>query len=501
MELIEPKSLNVSRVYSVDILRGATVLLMVLSALVPYGNLPAWMYHAQTPPPSHGLNPHIAGLTWVDIIFPFFIFSMGVSIPFSMKTKIENGLPDSAAIWHTVKRGACLLGFAIYVGHMRPTAICSGSPIATNLLAIFFFFLMFPIWGRLPQCFSAGQKKLIKYCGIITASVLFYFMSFENGGGFSFFRNDVILFVLSNLAVVGGILWVLTRDSLLARLGVLAFINALQLSSLQEGNWINILMDQYQIPFISDYIRNNVAFINSKHFSWTCDLSWIFRWDSLKYLNVLIPGTIVGDMICNENRNCEPVKYLNSEIKYISIVVSVFMVNAIVLCGLHSRRIMFTTIAVSTLILSGLFLLKSMEHLRKDTIFRLYKFGSFWLILGLLFEPSQGGIKKDPSNLSYFFTTAGMAIITLVAIELILIISKNKYKFSLFVYNGQNPMIAYVASSNAILPVLSLTAVRQPLVGLYQVQPWVGLILACLLVLAAGYMVSIFSRSKFFLRT
>ena len=40
---------------------------------------------------------------------------------------------------------------------------------------------------------------------------------------------------------------------------------------------------------------------------------------------------------------------------------------------------------------------------------RLFGWGMTWLIIGLFFEPYQGGIKKDPATFSYYFLTAGLA--------------------------------------------------------------------------------------------
>ena len=52
--------------------------MMVLSGIIPRdGTLPAWMYHAQTPPPNYVFNPNIPGLTWVDIVFSDFLIFHG----------------------------------------------------------------------------------------------------------------------------------------------------------------------------------------------------------------------------------------------------------------------------------------------------------------------------------------------------------------------------------------------------------------------------------------
>lgn len=43
--------------------------------------LPVWKGHIQPPPPDHVLRPDIPGLAWVNLVFPFFLFSMGAAMP------------------------------------------------------------------------------------------------------------------------------------------------------------------------------------------------------------------------------------------------------------------------------------------------------------------------------------------------------------------------------------------------------------------------------------
>lgn len=71
---------------SIDALRGFAILTMILSGSIAYGDvLPAWMFHAQVPPPLHKFNATIPGITWVDLVFPFFLFSMGAAMPLALK--------------------------------------------------------------------------------------------------------------------------------------------------------------------------------------------------------------------------------------------------------------------------------------------------------------------------------------------------------------------------------------------------------------------------------
>jgi predicted acyltransferase len=69
---------------SLDGIRGLAILMMVFSGVIPYKVLPAWMYHAQLPPPDHVFSPTLPGITWVDLVFPMFVFIAGVSLALSL---------------------------------------------------------------------------------------------------------------------------------------------------------------------------------------------------------------------------------------------------------------------------------------------------------------------------------------------------------------------------------------------------------------------------------
>ena len=76
-----------NRALSIDALRGYAIITMVLSATIVHGVLPGWMHHAQVPPPDHIFNPDLPGLTWVDMVFPAFLFALGAALPCSVGCK------------------------------------------------------------------------------------------------------------------------------------------------------------------------------------------------------------------------------------------------------------------------------------------------------------------------------------------------------------------------------------------------------------------------------
>ena len=122
---------------------------MILSGSIPFGGmLPDWMYHAQLPPPTHKFNPNLPGLTWVDLVFPFFLFAMGTAFPFALSKKIKSGVSNFKISLQILERGLLLAGFAIFIQHFKPYAL---NPSPTNqdwLIGILGFILLFALYLR-----------------------------------------------------------------------------------------------------------------------------------------------------------------------------------------------------------------------------------------------------------------------------------------------------------------------------------------------------------------
>src|SRR5664279_1054501 len=113
------------RAYALDALRGLAILGMILSGQIPFGEnaLPAWMYHAQVPPPEHKWIATLAGITWVDLVFPFFLFALGAAIPLALGRRLEQGEGKLKIGRFIIERGILLGFFALYVEAIRPYII------------------------------------------------------------------------------------------------------------------------------------------------------------------------------------------------------------------------------------------------------------------------------------------------------------------------------------------------------------------------------------------
>ena len=131
------------RLLSLDMLRGLSIFGMVFSAIIPSGVLPPWMYHIQNPPPTHNLDMAQAGITWVDMVFPIFIFCMGVAIPLSGRAKLAAGKSAKEYFKELFTRFFMLWGFA-YLCVLLNMSSCGGA--LAQLLTLAGFCALFPLY-------------------------------------------------------------------------------------------------------------------------------------------------------------------------------------------------------------------------------------------------------------------------------------------------------------------------------------------------------------------
>ena len=443
------------RAGALDALRGLAILLMVLCSSIPFGVLPAWMYHAQTPPPSHAFIP-LPGLTWVDLVFPFFLFAMGAALPLALGRKAREK-PAAVMVWQIMLRGAVLAAFGIYTQHIRPFIINPGSKTAGEwLIALAGFLLLFPALSRLPAKWNSRYKFAIRVAAVALMAALLYGVKYpDTGGGFSVYRSDIIIMFLSAMAVWGSAVYLLTRESVNLRLGFMAALFAVKLSWGVSG-WVRTAVPAFPLP-------------------------WLFDWTCLRYLFAVIPGTIAGDLIAAWMRSGDENAADWKGIPAGAFAILMPLLVVLTLIGLQTRHGGYTAAAGAAVCALAFALIRTKGGGTRGLIYDFFRWGVFWYFLGLLMEPFEGGIKKDPPTMSYYFTTCGLALFTLAAFMIISSVFKKRW-FKILEYNGQNPMIAYMAGANLVAPLLALTGLGAAL-SAFTAAPWAGF---CLGVVETG---------------
>jgi predicted acyltransferase len=453
---------------SLDALRGISILLMILSGSIAFGGvLPAWMYHAQVPPPTHKFNPEIPGITWVDLVFPFFLFSMGVAIPLALG-KWEGKANATANVWWIAARRFLLLTwFALFTFHMRAWVIAENPGTPDYLLSIGAFVLLFFELYKPRE--GGNHTKLftgLQVGAYAISAFLLYYLPFNKGAGFLLEKSDIIIIVLGNMAFFGTVVWWHTRNHPWLRIGLLPFVMAIFLGGKVEGSW------------------------NEMVFNWS-PAPWMYTFYYLKYLFIIIPGTLAGEYMIKQNYDNLPVQTQQAAgwLLFVLLLINVTL--------LFNRMLLLNLFITAGIIVWVFYLLRKYKT---SLLFSLFMMGSYLLMLGLFFEAWEGGIKKDSSTYSYYFVTAGLASYLLVFFYSLQTTPIGKKMNSYLATNGQNPMVAYVAGNLLLAPVLHITGLISFMNNL-NADPFTGFMKGVIFTGIVSLITFGFTRKKWFWKT
>jgi len=153
------------RVVSVDIVRGLIIALMVfVNDASGIDSLPSWLKHAP---------PGVDGMTIVDLVFPAFLFIMGMSIPLAVEKRILRGEQWGSIAFHTLVRGLSLIIIGILLLNRANSHVLGGMWKFLMLLAVFATWHSVKGGGRLSM--------VIRVSGMIALIVITTLFRGEDG--------------------------------------------------------------------------------------------------------------------------------------------------------------------------------------------------------------------------------------------------------------------------------------------------------------------------------
>ncbi|MBS1720875.1 MAG: DUF5009 domain-containing protein [Armatimonadetes bacterium] len=477
------------RSISVDHCRGLAILGMSWSGMVPYETLPAWMYHAQLPPPSREFNPNVYGITWVDLVFPLFLFCLGVAIPFALGGRLEKGDSPRSVAWDVVSRGFGLAIFALLGQHLRPY-VMEGSPKAgTWGLALLGFVALLLVFVRLPATWSRRAVIGARGAGYALAAGIILTHAYpDDTTGFANYRNDVILMVLANVAVSGGLIWLFTRSRPWVRALCAAAVTLIILGATRPG----------LAKFIWDWEPWHL--LSKGHFPGWFDLGefmksmgWPDRWKPIlyhfeyhKYLLIVLPATFVGEWlrapreaIVTPRRKAWALAAVTGAMLLVAFwgftvrhhENPTFPAFTDLWKALEAGEWVSRPVVVASLALVGLYGL-AFRIAERPELRRMLALGFGLLVIGLLAEPlGGGGLRKDPPTLSYFWMTSALSIALIATFESLFEAKSEAWNGGWLAACGQNPILAYIAITNVIPAVTGLTQLNDKLADL-SMDPW-----------------------------
>lgn len=412
------------RIITIDILRGITIFAMILCANIYFTNLPAWMFHGQTPPPDFAFDPSVKGITWVDLVFPFFLFTMGAAFPLAMRKKLESGVSRWAITGSLVRRWITLTVFAIALGNAYSIWASPRPDIVKSIFKIALWGVMFMTLVRLKD---DKKTRLVNNIGLFLTAVMAVLYVDYLGLTLSRWNSDIIIMILANIAIIGGLIWMFTKDNLRLRWLILVFIIAMKA--------------------LSSYAPQALSWVPGFE-----SIGWFFSWGFLQYLVIAIAGSIAGDKLLEHSRSGEKAEMDRCHL-YAAVVALVAMI--VQLWGLFTRNVL--TDFIISLMLAGVFV--ALTYKRRNIMTWLGYFGFAFMLAGIAFDPIDGGITKDHCNLAYMLTTTGMTALTgtfVLALEL-----KWSIKGRGLSGCGQNPMLAYTVTNFFTMPILGICGIEQ----------------------------------------
>ncbi len=135
------ESTTSDRVLSIDIFRGLTILTMIfVNDVAGVRNIPDWMKH---------FPPAGDGMTFVDLVFPAFLFIVGMSIPFAIE-KRRRLAESTASVWkHILIRTAGLLTLGVFMVNIHGFNEASAG-MSRNVWELLMFVSAVLVWNAYP---------------------------------------------------------------------------------------------------------------------------------------------------------------------------------------------------------------------------------------------------------------------------------------------------------------------------------------------------------------
>ncbi len=100
-----------NRLASIDIFRGLTMLLMIfVNDLWSLTDIPGWLGHTQT---------HEDGMGLADVVFPAFLFIVGLSVPMAIDARKKKGENNIQVFYHIVKRSFALVAMGFLMVNLE----------------------------------------------------------------------------------------------------------------------------------------------------------------------------------------------------------------------------------------------------------------------------------------------------------------------------------------------------------------------------------------------
>ena len=205
------------RIESIDLLRAVTMLLMIfVNDLGSLNDIPLWLEHKK---------PGVDGIGLADVVFPAFLFIVGLSIPFAMDSRLKKGDNDKQVVFHILLRSMALLIMGVFLVNGETINVtATGMPrYVYNGLCCLSFIL---VWNSYPK--TAGRYFVLaaRGTGIIVLLLLAYFYRGGEDGNIERFGTQWwgILGLIGWAYLVSSLITLVAKNNFYIILGCVDFL-------------------------------------------------------------------------------------------------------------------------------------------------------------------------------------------------------------------------------------------------------------------------------------
>lgn len=159
-------SINSSnRIASIDIFRALTMVVMIfVNDLWSLKEIPEWLGH---------MPAKYDGMGLADVVFPVFLFIVGLSVPHAIKARMKKGEPNRQIAGHVLLRALALLVMGVFIVNFE-NINARLMPISRQIWEILMIIGFFLIWNIYPKnrFFEKFRPYWFQIAGIFLLIVL-----------------------------------------------------------------------------------------------------------------------------------------------------------------------------------------------------------------------------------------------------------------------------------------------------------------------------------------
>ncbi|PKO19483.1 hypothetical protein CVU37_03380 [candidate division BRC1 bacterium HGW-BRC1-1] len=215
---LSPSKSQAPRIASIDAFRGLTILVMIFVNNIPgVKNIPAWFKH---------MAPDANGMTFVDVVFPAFLFIVGMAIPFALGRWLDKGVHPLRVMGHVLIRTASLLFVGFFMVNMPPDSVATG--LNGNVWAILAFLALMAAFNNAAVTTARGRRIhiVVRAIGFVALALLAYIYRAKSPDGLRWMDTSWwgIIGLIGWAYLVASVINILARRQMAALVGAMAML-------------------------------------------------------------------------------------------------------------------------------------------------------------------------------------------------------------------------------------------------------------------------------------